>query len=67
MPKPSIIEGINVERSTAAALGAGGTGQGTRIGNMLEDAARALGGSVTRWEPILDGSIWHLRVHIGYP
>lgn len=67
MPKPSIIEGFNVERITAAALGAGGTGQGTRMGNVLEDAARALGGNVSRWEPILDGGIWHLRVHISYP
>lgn len=67
MPKPAILEGFNTERSTAAALSAGGTGQGTRIGNLLEDAARTLGGTVTRWEPILDGNIWHLRAHITYP
>jgi hypothetical protein len=51
MPRPAILEGFNVERSTAAALAAGGNGQGTLLGNMLEDAARALGGTVTRWEP----------------
>jgi hypothetical protein len=67
MPKPAILEGFNVERSTAAALSAGGTGPGTRIGNLLEDAAGALGGTVTRWEPVLDGNLWHLRVHVTYP
>jgi hypothetical protein len=67
MPKPAVIEAFNVERSTAAALSAGGTGQGTRIGNMLEDAARALGGMVARWEPVPGGNLWHLRVHITYP
>ena len=67
MPKPAIIEGFNVDRNTASALAAGGTGGGTRIGNVLEVAAGDLGGTVTRWEPIRDGSIWHLRVHIRYP
>lgn len=67
MPKPAILEGFNVEKSTAAALQGGGTGQGTLIGNMLEDAARACGGTVTRWEAIKDGNIWHLRVHVSYP
>jgi hypothetical protein len=67
MPKPAILEAFNVERSTAAALSAGGTGQGTRLGNMLEDAAGALGGTVARWQPLLDGNLWHLRVHITYP
>jgi hypothetical protein len=67
MPKPAILEAFNVERSTVAALSAGGTGQGTRIGNLLEDAATALAGTVVRWEPVPDGSLWHLRVHIAYP
>jgi hypothetical protein len=67
MPKPAVLEGFNVEKSTASALAAGGNGHGTLIGNMLEDAARALGGTVRRWEPIKDGSIWHLRAHISYP
>jgi hypothetical protein len=67
MPKPSVLEAFNVEKSTASALGAGGNGQGTLVGNMLDDAARALGGTVTRWEPIPSGKIWHLRVHISYP
>jgi hypothetical protein len=67
MPKPAVLEGFNVERTTASALVAGGSGQGTLIGNMLEDAAHALGGTVMRWEPIKDGNIWRLRVHISYP
>jgi hypothetical protein len=67
MPEPTILEAFNVEKTTAAALNSGGTGQGTLVGNMLEDAARALGGSVTRWEPIKDGPIWRLRGHIVYP
>jgi hypothetical protein len=67
MPKPAILEAFNVERGTAAELSAGGTGQGTRIGNLLEDAAAALGGTVIRWEPVPDGSLWHLRVHVAHP
>ena len=67
MPRPAVLEGFNVEKTTAAALAAGGTGQGTLIGKMLEDAASSLGGTVTRWEPIQDGTIWHLRVHLSYP
>ena len=67
MPRPVILEGFNVEKTTAAALAAGKTGQGTLIGNMLEDAARGLGGTVTRWEPIKDGAVWHLRVYMDYP
>jgi hypothetical protein len=67
MPKPAVLEGFNVERTTALALAAGGNGQGTLIGNMLEDAAGALGGTIIRWEPIKDGNIWRLRVHVSYP
>jgi hypothetical protein len=67
MPKPAILEGFNVEKTTAAVLTAGGDGQGTLIGNLLHDAATALGGTVSRWEPIKDGPIWHLRIHISYP
>lgn len=67
MPTPAILEGFNVEKATAAILGSGGTGQGTLLGHMLDDTAKALGGTVTRWEPIQDGNIWHLRVHISYP
>jgi hypothetical protein len=67
MPEPAILEAYNVERTTAIALDAGGTGQGTRMGNLLEDAARALGGTITRWEPMKDGQIWRLRIHISYP
>ena len=67
MLKPAILEGYNVERSTATALANGASGQGTLIGNLLEDLAVALGGSVTRWEPIQDGNAWHLRVHVTYP
>jgi hypothetical protein len=67
MFKPAILEGYNVERSTATALANGASGQGTLIGNLLEDLAMALGGSVSRWEPIQDGNAWHLRVHVTYP
>jgi hypothetical protein len=67
MPKPAILEAFNVERGTAAALSAGGAGRGTRVGNLLEDAATALGGTVIRWEPVADASLWHLRVHLAYP
>ena len=67
MPEPAILEAYNVERTTAIALDSGGTGQGTRMGNLLADAAGALGGTITRWEPIKDGQIWRLRIHISYP
>jgi hypothetical protein len=66
-PKPTILEAFNVEKSTAAALASGGNGQGTRLGNMLDDTAKSLSGIVSQWEPIKDGNIWHLRVHISYP
>jgi hypothetical protein len=42
LPKPTILETFNVEKSTAAALTSGGNGQGTRIGNMLDDTAKSL-------------------------
>jgi hypothetical protein len=67
VPQPSILEGYNVEKTTAVALAAGGSGQGTWIGKLLADAATALGGRVTTWEPVRDGTIWHLRIHIEYP
>src|SRR5205814_2042717 len=67
MPKPAILEAYNVERTTASVLATGGSGQGTLVGNVLEDAATALGGAVTRWEPVKDGASWHLRLHIIYP
>lgn len=67
MPKPAVLEGYNVEKTTVAALASGGNGQGTPIGNLLEDAAGALGGTVIRWEPVRDGNLWHLRVHVIYP
>lgn len=67
MPKPAILEGFNVEKNTANNLIAGGTGAGTRIGRLLDDTAKVLGGFVTRWEPVKDGGIWHLRAHIAYP
>lgn len=67
IPRPVVLEAFNVEKSTASALASGGTGQGTPIGNLLEDAATALGGAVTRWEAVKDGNIWRLRVHVSYP
>lgn len=67
-PRPMILEGYNIrEKKTRAALVLGRDGQGTRIGYLLENTAKALGGSVNRWEPIRDGTTWHLRVHITYP
>ena|GEM_PF-2829437 len=65
--KPAILEGFNVEKSTAAALGSGSDGRGTLIGNMLADTAKALGATITLWEPIRDGGIWHLRIHLSHP
>ena len=67
MARPIILEAYNVERTTGAALAAGGDGQGTLLGNTLEDAAKALGGVVIRWEPVSDGSSYHLRAHVSYP
>jgi hypothetical protein len=67
LPQPAILEGYNVEKTTRAALVAGGTGQGTLIGNTLEDAAAALGCTIVRWEPIQDANCYHLRVHLAYP
>lgn len=67
LPRPTILEAYNVERTTADTLRAGGDGTGTRVGRMLEDTATALNGIVVAWEPISDGTAWHLRVHIAYP
>lgn len=67
MLQPAILEGYNVERTTATALANGANGQGTLIGNMLDDLAADLGGSVSRWEPIQDGNAWHLRAYVTYP
>lgn len=65
--RPAMLEAYNVERTTRAALVAGGTGLGTLLGNMLQDTVTALGGTITRWEPIAGGNTWHLRVHVSYP
>lgn len=67
MARPAIVEVYNVERTTRQALSAGGNGQGTLLGNFLEDTAKALGGVITRWEAIPDGGAFHLRVHVAYP
>lgn len=68
MPKPAVVEAYNVvEKSTHAALVAGGDGQGTLIGNLLEDTAKALRGTVSRWEPVKNGNAFHLRIHLSYP
>jgi hypothetical protein len=67
MPRPAILEAYNVERTTAATLAAGGNGQGTLLGNLLQDTAKALGGTVSTWEPVPDGAVWHLRVHLSFP
>jgi hypothetical protein len=65
--RPGILEMYNVERTTRAALAAGGDGQGTLLGNTLQDATTALGGTVVRWEPVAAGRFWHLRIHVSYP
>lgn len=65
--RPAILEAYNVEKTTRAALVVGGDGQGTLLGNMLNDTATALGGTVMRWEPVAAGSFWHLRIHVVYP
>src|SRR5258708_38853680 len=67
MPRPAVLEGYNVEKTTRTALATGAYGQATLIGNLLEDTAAALGASVALWEPIPDGPFWHLRVHLSYP
>jgi len=67
MPKPAVLEAFNVVKTTATVLAAGGNGQGTVIGNLLQDAAQALGAAVTRWEPVMDGIIWHLRIYLSFP
>jgi hypothetical protein len=65
--RPVVLEAHNVEKSTHAALAGGSDGQGTLLGNVLMDAAIALGGVVVRWEPIQDMNCYHLRVHLQYP
>lgn len=67
LPRPMILEAYNVEKSTHAALATGSAGAGTLLGNMLEDTATALGGTIVRWEPILDVGCYHLRLHVAYP
>jgi hypothetical protein len=67
MPEPAMIEAFNVEKSTALVLNSGVTGSGTRMGDLLADAASALGGTITQWEPVKDGRMWRLRIHISYP
>ena len=68
MPRPTLLEGYNVtEPQTASVLRTGGSGQGTVLGNMLTDTVAALGGTITQWEPVWDGSTYHLRVHVAYP
>jgi len=61
MPKPIVLEAYNVEKTTSAALAAGGNGRGKLLGNLLEDTAKALGGTIRHWEPVQDGSNFHLR------
>jgi hypothetical protein len=62
LSQPTILEGYNVEKTTRAVLVSGQDGRGSRIGNLLADTATALGGIVVRWEPMQDGSAWHLRL-----
>ena len=67
MPHPAILEAYNVEKTTRTHMAAGGDGQGTFLGNTLADTAKALGATITYWEPVPDGNIHHLRVHLAYP
>jgi hypothetical protein len=67
MPRPAVLEAYNVEKTTEAVLRGGGDGRGTLLGNMLADTAAALGGTITRWQPVWDGSAYHLKVYISYP
>ena len=50
----------------SARLQAGHGPQGTRIGNMLQNMVDALGGRITSWEVIQEGSTYHIRVHVEY-
>ena len=65
--KPACLEAYNVEPTTAYALASGADGQGTPIGNMLDDAANGLGATVARWEPSNVGNAWQLRIYLLYP
>lgn len=67
MAQPAMLEVYNVEENTERELAAGRDGQGSLLGNMLEDAAVALGGVISLWQPIKDGNVWHLRAHVAYP
>jgi len=67
MARPAMVHAYNVEATTRRRLQAGERGPGTRIGNMLLNLAASLGGTIARWEPIPDGSAWHLQVLIAYP
>jgi hypothetical protein len=67
MPRPAVLEAYNVERKTRYNLMNGGSGVGTLLGDMLADTVAALGGTITRWEPVKDGNVYHLRVHADYP
>jgi hypothetical protein len=67
MPRPAILEAYNVRGATAAVLRAGSDGSDTPLGRFLGRVAVALVGAVVRWEPVLDGSCYHLWAHVEYP
>lgn len=67
LPRPNVLESYNVDKRTRTALSAGGDGQGTPAGYLLENTVKALGGMISRWEPEKDVGAYHLRVHIVYP
>ena len=66
LTRPTILEAFSVEATTREALRRGGEGPGTLLGNLLEDLAVALSGTIIRWEPIAEGKYYHLRVHLTY-
>jgi hypothetical protein len=67
LPRPKVLEAYNVEETTACRLMAGEDGQGTLLGNTLEDTAKSLGAKIERWETVPDIGAIHLRVHLSYP
>ncbi len=67
MLRPVVLEGYNVEKSTSAALKSGSTGEGTRIGYLIANVAKALRADIVRWESEREGEIWHLRIYLSYP
>ena len=67
LPRPKVLEAYNVEETTACRLMIGEDGQGTLLGNTIEDTAKTLGTKIERRETVPDIGAIHLRVHLSYP